>query len=519
MVHQRPARHTAGVAALLALTVAAAGCAPIPASAPKYVTDFRAGDAAESASQQAGPTGPEWKAPQKDPLSWRDCSDQLATRYGTPPAANATLECANFTVRLGDSGTPMQLSVTRAELPGTPDTAAPLVLVGGTEFTGQRALATLAAGESPMLANRRVVAVERRGVGASSPLNCRNTEQRGVLRSGAEEPKQPFDERVKKVGEQAQAAATACGDAYPGTIEEYTGAAAADDLEALRTAWDVPALGLFAVGDGSTTALAYAAQHPKQVARLVLDSPVRYAASELQRAEDAAKGTSAAVDAFASQCGPACALGADPAAAVRDIVDRSARGDLGPFTDTDVRRALIMTLGIGPGDRDARIARLATALQGARTGDAGPLRSLLRTADDALGSDGQFVARCSDAVQKASPDQVKASAQKWGPQYRLGAATALALTDCTGWPTMEAPPALEPLEVRSVVTTSAADPLTSRDALETLTGKLTVAGARPSTLSWGGIGDGAAIRSTCVQKALTTYLDRQEAPSARACPA
>lgn len=512
-------RLLAAGAVTVALGLAVSACAPMPAPTPKYVTDFGKGGGAPSKPGKQEPKGPEWKAPAKDPLSWQDCTDRLADAYGTAPAANATLQCASLTVRLGQSESPLQLSITRAKVPGTPDGAAPLVLVGGTEFTGQRALATLASGDAPVLANRPVVAVERRGVGASGGLTCRTSDQRAVLRSGASSPTQDLDTRIQKINEAAQGASTSCGDAYPATLTEYTATGAADDLESLRTAWNVPALGLLAVGDGSLTALAYAAKHPKQVARLVLDSPVRYKGTEIQRAEDAAKGLSATVDAFASQCGPGCALGADPAAAVRDVIDRAASGRLAPFTDSDVRRAVVVTLGIGPGDRDARITRLATALQAVRAGDAAPLRALLRTADDALGSDGQFVARCSDAVTKASPDQVKASALKWGAQYRLGAASALDLGVCGAFPTMPAPPALTPLDVKSVVATSAADPLTSRDALETLTGQLTVVGAQPSNVTWAGMGDGASLRSACVQKSLIAYLDRLDAPTARACPA
>ncbi|MGV7591947.1 alpha/beta hydrolase, partial [Mycobacterium kansasii] len=56
--------------------------------------------------------------------------------------------------------------------------------MGGTEFTGQRALATLAAGDSPVLANRPVVAVERRGIGTSGALTCRTAGDQSVLRSG-----------------------------------------------------------------------------------------------------------------------------------------------------------------------------------------------------------------------------------------------------------------------------------------------------------------------------------------------
>ncbi|GAA1093945.1 alpha/beta hydrolase [Tsukamurella strandjordii] len=507
-------------AALVAVAVAVAGCAPSPAPSPGYVTDFGSGGGGGAPSSSANPVdaAPQWRAPQNDPISWQDCTDQLAARYNAPAAGNATLQCGSLTVALGQSQAPLRVALTRAVVPGTPATAPPLVMVGGTEFTSQRALTTLAAGEAPLLATRPVVAIDRRGLGGSAPLTCRTAEQRSVFRSGGG-PADPLDERVAAISRASTEAATLCGDAYPATLTEYTAAGAADDLEALRSAWRVPALALLAVGDGSTTALAYAAKHPKQVARLALDSPVRYSAPEAARAEDAAKGTSATLQALASQCGPACALGPDPAGAIRDVVDRAAAGRLAPFTDTDVRRAVITTLGIGAGDRDARIAALAPALQAARTGDPAPLRAILRTADEALGSDGQFVGRCSDAVQKASPDQAKANAEKWGPQYRLGAASALTLADCTSWPSMPEPPALTPLSVRSLVATAAADPLTSRDALETLNGQLTVAGAQPAAVTWGGIGDGAVVRSACVQNALVAYLDRLEAPSTRACPA
>ncbi|RDH09442.1 alpha/beta fold hydrolase [Tsukamurella pulmonis] len=516
MPHARTrALATAGLAVGAILVLPA--CAPVPAPTPDYVTDFGKGGGAAPGSPEA-PKGPEWKASAKDPLAWQDCTNRLASRYGTPPAANATLQCATLTVPVGGAQVPLRLSVTRAKVPGTPDAAAPLVLVGGTEFTGQRAVATLASGDSPLLANRPVVAVERRGIGASGALGCRTVEDQAVLRSGGD-PGPDVGRRIAAIGDAAQRAATACGDVYESTIADYTATAAAEDLEALRTAWNVPTLGVLAVGDGSTTALAYAAQHPKQVARLVLDSPVRYGGTELQRAEDAARGTSATVDALAAQCGPGCALGADPAAAIRGIIDDAAAGRLGPFTDVDVRRAVVLTLGIGAGDRDARISRLATALQGARTGDAAPLRALLRSADEALGTDGQFIARCSDASTKASPDQIAASARTWGPEFRLGAAAALELGACAAWPTMPEPPKLSELDVKSVVATSAADPLTARTALDTLNGQLTVVGAQPSQVTWGGIGDGALIRSSCVQKSVIGYLDRLDAPSTRACPA
>ncbi|WP_248491763.1 hypothetical protein [Tsukamurella sp. PLM1] len=84
---------------------------------------------------------------------------------------------------------------------------------------------------------------------------------------------------------------------------------------------------------------------------------------------------------------------------------------------------------------------------------------------------------------------------------------------------MPAPPALTDLSVPSVVATAAADPLTARSALETLTGQLTVVGAKPTSITWAGLGDGAVVRSACIQKSIVPYLDKVDAPSARACPA
>ncbi|GAA1004008.1 hypothetical protein GCM10009551_079570 [Nocardiopsis tropica] len=264
-------------AALVAVAVAVAGCAPSPAPSPGYVTDFGSGGGGGAPSSSANPVdaAPQWRAPQNDPISWQDCTDQLAARYNAPAAGNATLQCGSLTVALGQSQAPLRVALTRAVVPGTPATAPPLVMVGGTEFTSQRALTTLAAGEAPLLATRPVVAIDRRGLGGSAPLTCRTAEQRSVFRSGGG-PADPLDERVAAISRASTEAATLCGDAYPATLTEYTAAGAADDLEALRSAWRVPALALLAVGDGSTTALAYAAKHPKQVARLALHPPLRY---------------------------------------------------------------------------------------------------------------------------------------------------------------------------------------------------------------------------------------------------
>jgi pimeloyl-ACP methyl ester carboxylesterase len=94
-----------------------------------------------------------------------------------------------------------------------------------------------------------IVLVDQRGTGRSHPLACK-------------EP--PASDDVA-------ARINACLATLNGDVTQYGTAAAADDLEAVRTALGYRKLNVYGISYGATLAQVYAARHPKAVRTLVLD--------------------------------------------------------------------------------------------------------------------------------------------------------------------------------------------------------------------------------------------------------
>lgn len=510
-----------------AVTVGLTACTPAPPPLPRYVTDLGAeggGDGAPGGPAQT--RGPQWVAPKTDALAWRDCESELAGRLAVPRAAGSTeVRCATLTAPANHEtvgGPRIALALTRVSRPETPADAPPLIVASGTTLTGQRAAMLLAQQDSPLVRARPVITVDRRGTGQSDPLVCIPPAQRQVFDTGgAARPGLPIDARVDALREAAVIASTDCGDQLGPLLTHYGPIDAAGDLETIRGALGVPALGLMSIGDGADTVLAYAAAHPKRVARLILDTPTRYGGTQIARTEDLAKGTRAALTAFADQCRALdCALGDDPAAALAGAFSRAAAGDLGRFTDTDLMRAVTVALASGPGTRTERIGRVSDAVAAARAGQSGPLTAVVAWAVQAAYTDGQLIARCSDSAQQAGTEQVVAAARDWADRYPpAGAPIALAAMHCGAWPAMPALPPLGGLEVPAVLALGAADPFSTTTVTDVLAGQLSMAGARPATVTWAGLGSAAVLRSTCMQTAVDGYLADLGAPNTRACPA
>ena len=68
-------------------------------------------------------------------------------------------------------------------------------------------------------------------------------------------------------------ATIACTDYLDPQELKFGADSAAEDIDALRTRWGVETIALWSAGSGSDIALSYAAAHPNNLARLILDSP------------------------------------------------------------------------------------------------------------------------------------------------------------------------------------------------------------------------------------------------------
>ncbi len=169
----------------------------------------------------------------------------------------------------------------------------------------------LARAGADVLQKHPIVAVDRRGMGTSSPVDCLDQFDRQEIHDQAQF--QAGNDPVANLADIVQNATTSCTDTIAPGDSAYDNTHAATDIERLRSTWDVPALALIGIGNGAQVALSYASSHPDKVARLVLDSPWRWAWAPRPPPSSRSKGQQAALDAFAAQCAAVnCPLGPDP---------------------------------------------------------------------------------------------------------------------------------------------------------------------------------------------------------------
>jgi pimeloyl-ACP methyl ester carboxylesterase len=494
----------------------AAGCSAGPSQRPPVaVVDDRLPPAAAGPTSTTATPPPAPEVPATD-LPWTDCTDRARAELGLGAGpAGLVLECATLRAPLDPTTTgELELGLLRARLASTPAGAAPVVLATGTDAPSTATLARLVTGDgSALLAAHPVVALDRRGTGRSTALDCLTAAQRAAL----------DDVDPDRPGAGTDAAVTAGRDATQACTDLLTPAElslatdrAADDLDALRERWGVQRLALVGAGDGATLALRYAAAHPGSVSRLVLDAPADPGADAVTRADTAADGAERALDAAAARCAAtACGLGADPRGAVVALLARTRTGPgvPGPAGQVLTSGALLAALRAGlavPGT--AAQDRLLAALTAAAAGDGGPALALL----DPTATDGRFAARCSDAAVRPTQDQVGQLVDRLrGTRPVFGASGAALLAQCLAWPTPSTQPGVTGLAPLPpvLVLAPAADPAVGPDEATRTAAVLTQAGARTAVLAWQGTGAPALVGSGCVRTAVATYLDTAATPA------
>jgi pimeloyl-ACP methyl ester carboxylesterase len=500
------------------------GCAPWLAANPQFASDAaRNPGAGPTTSAVAG--GPTQIVAPKPDLVWKDCTAKEFGDAGTPAIPGVALECADYDADLdpvsGATGT-VSIGVVRARSVQTPPDAGPLVFTTGSDLPSSLQLPVwLSRAGADVLKTRPIVAVDRRGMGMSSPIDCRDEFDRQEMREQAQFSS--GDDPVASLGAITTTATTGCTDAIAPGDSAYDNARSAEDLERLRSTWDVPGLALLGVGNGAQVALAYAGSHPEKVARLVLDSPIPPAVAAEAAAEDQVKAQQGALDAFAVQCiAVNCALGPDPKAAV-DALLNSARAGRGPggASVAVLANAIITALGYPSGDRVGSTVKLANTLAAARTGDTNQLNSLINQADAIRGTDGQFVNTCSDSLSRPTPDRVRELVVAWGKLYpQFGTVAALNMVKCLNWPSGSPPKDPRDLKVGVLLLGVQNDPIVGAQGVPATAATVINAGATSKRVMWQGIGHGASIYSACALPPVLSYLEAGKLPPTDTfCPA
>ncbi|CAN5427593.1 alpha/beta hydrolase [soil metagenome] len=516
----RPAHFTA----LVAVTALLAGCAPGLAANPRYATDAsRDGDG--QATTAPPPEGPPPIAAPKNDLAWSECTSDVFGDAGLPTPPSIRLDCATYDADLdpidGATGT-LTIGVVRARSVQTPEDAGPVVFTTGTDMpTSQQLPVWLSRAGADVLSKHPIVAVDRRGMGRSSAVDCRDLFDRQEMRDQAQF--ESGDDPVDSLGAITMTATTSCTDTIAPGDSAYDNLHAAEDIERLRSMWDVPTLALMGIGNGAQVALAYAGSHPDKVSRLVLDSPLPLAVSAEDAAEQQVRGQQRALDAFAAQCTAInCALGPDPKAAIDAMLDdaREGRGPGGAAVSQLVT-AITTALGFPDGDRVSSTNKLADTLDAARNGDNNQLNSLMNEAEALRESDGQFINRCSDALNRPTPDRVRELVVAWDKTYpQFGSVAALNLVKCLHWPSGKAPEDPKDLKTEVLLFGVQNDPIVGSEGVAATAATVINAGANSRRVMWQGIGHGASVYSACALPPLIDYLDTGKTPPTDTyCPA
>jgi pimeloyl-ACP methyl ester carboxylesterase len=517
-------RHAAIATSLIVVATLLAGCAPGLAANPRFATN--SGAHPQGKPTTAKPTnGPPPIAAPKNDLSWHDCTSKEFSEAAVPAAPGVKLDCASYDADLdpvnGSAGT-LSIGVVRATSVKTPHDAGPLVLTTGSDLPSSLQLPVwLARAGADVLQKHPIVAVDRRGMGASSPVDCLDQFDRQEIRDQSQF--EAGNDPVANLAGIVQNATTSCTDTIAPGDSAYDNAHAATDIERLRSIWDVPALALIGIGNGAQVAMSYAGSHPDKVARLVLDSPIALGVGAEAAAEQKVKGQQSALDAFAAQCAAVnCPLGPDPKGAVNSLL-ADARAGHGPggMSVATVANAISTALGYPTGDRAGTTNELATALAAARSGDTNLLTGLVNRAEGITGTDGQFVNSCSDALNRPTPDRVRELVVAWGKLYpQFGTVGALNLVKCVSWPSATPPQPPKVLKVNVLLMGVQDDPIVGPEGVSATAATIINATAASKRVMWQGIGHGASIYSSCAVPPLLGYLDSgQLPPTDTYCPA
>jgi pimeloyl-ACP methyl ester carboxylesterase len=493
-----------------------AACSPGLAANPRFATNSGAGPQGEPATAKPAAGPPAIEAPKND-LSWRECTSRVFSDASVAPVPGITLDCATFDADLdpinGAAGS-LSIGVVRARGPQTPQDAGPLVMTTGSNLPSSGQLPVwLSHSGADVLKAHPIVAVDRRGTGMSGALDCRDLFDRQEMLDQAQF--QSGDDPVANLSAIAQAATTSCTDAIAPGDSAYDNSHAAEDIERLRSTWDVPTLALLGVGNGAQVALAYAGSHPNKVARLVLDSPLPLGIAAEAAMEQRVKGEQAALDAWAAQCAATnCPLAPDPKGAVDALLAdaREGRGPNGASAST-VANAIATTLAYPRGDRVASGDALAAAVATARSGDTGAFTDLITEADNLRDTDGQFVNGCSDSLSRPTPDRVRELVVAWNKLYpQFGTIGALDLVDCLSWPSGTPPQEPKNLKTPVLLLGTRNDPIVGNEGVAAVAATVINAGSANRRVMWQGIGHGASIYSPCALPPVMSYVESGKVP-------
>ncbi|MEU1544047.1 alpha/beta hydrolase [Actinacidiphila glaucinigra] len=508
--------HNAVLAALWACVLLLTGCAAGPPG--QQVSHGPAGPPGTTAV----PPGPTEHYRQK--LRWTPCAEQPSFQCTT---LRAPLDYAR--PEAGD----IRLAATRRKATGTGARHIGSLLFnpGGP---GEPAITSLwsyaGAFSQTVRASYDLVAVDPRGVGSSTPVNCGDDTAgtpatvRGLPGSDGPDEGGPDEggPDFAAADEVARETAAAC-ERGAGRLLRHVGTLdSARDLELVRTLLGDERLHYLGFSYGSYLGASYAGLFPSRVGRMVLDGAVDPTLDGVHSLLGQARGYQIAWDSFAADCAtrPACPVGhsaAEAGAALDALVGALDRAPLrrgkDVVVDGDSLISAVTTALLAPAWE-----KLRAALREVRTGDTTTVQELGGAFEDSGFSGDAYVAiTCLSGSlgARATPAQARAALPGFlRASPRFGRYFADQLSTCAHWPV----PADQPA---GPITAPGAPPIlvvgTTRDPATPYTEARALARLLSSgrLLTYDGDGHTAYLRSVgCVDEAVDGYLVRGQSPPA-----
>ncbi|WP_037303791.1 alpha/beta hydrolase [Amycolatopsis orientalis] len=497
-----------------------AGCTAGPSVRPAVIDNDGKTTPGSSTVAQQVPLPP-LNEPRSPSLKWEDCDEATRQRLGQPSVPDTLkFSCARVPITVDAPDLPGR-GLARMSVVKTGDGPIPLVVVNDVDGEpGSLYAARLAATLPPeYLKKFSLIGVDRRGTGASVPVQCIPAEIRADLLGG-----DPAVGDLEAVVDAARKAGQQCAIELDDSQVAMDSWRAAGDLEELREQLGLDRLHALGRGDGSKVLAEYAVRFPAQVGRVMLDGLPDPGADTAAVQDAVAAGAQATLDAFGADCiARGCPLG-DARSAVNAVADRLRAA---PATTTDgveITPGIALYAVYSGLTQRSRWVELAEALKTAQTGDVTPLAAF---AEPALKDtrarptrlDGTLATKCNDSATRLSAEELtRLTTTLRGKYPQFGVFAAQLLAWCSPWPVRREPlpPAGAPGAPPILVAGTATDPVTPEQG----TGR--AADQMPSavTITWQGAGHGALTLSPCVTDATRAFLIDGKIPvDGTLCPA
>ncbi|CAL9419985.1 Carboxylesterase A [Streptomyces sp. enrichment culture] len=398
---------------------------------------------------QQDPTGPELPdALTRQVLAWGDCPAPTAAQGAGPApralADGAPWECAELTVPLdyaAPDGETLGIALIRvAAVEGAERIGSLVFNFGGPGGSGVATLPRVAGGYDTLRQGFDLVSFDPRGVGASSPVVCRD----GADIDAAEQadPGVPRDRREgEELAARIRELAADCEAAAGPLLPRLRTVDAARDLDLLRQVLGDSQLHYYGASYGTKLGAVYAHLYPGRVGRTVLDAVVDPTRDVVQRALLQTEGFQLALGNYLAACGP---TGDCPSQEeIADLLDRLREQPLPAAGPRRLTQSLTFTGVMSALYSEGSWPYLTRALRQALDEGNGALLLAAAEQYNGRGGDGAYrnlhaanrAVNCADFASRPTVDDVldhmaefEDASPVFGPYFAWG------LLSCAGWP-------------------------------------------------------------------------------------